>query len=123
MQFGEALDTSTAHKLISTAIDAGITAFDTAEMYPVPPSAATAGASERVLGSWLASAPVPRDSISIITKVAGPGSMEWLRGGPARLDGGAVTAALDGSLGRLGVDCVDCLLLHWPDRYVLKREL
>ena len=37
-------------------------------------------------------------------------------GGPAALDGAALTAALDGSLARLGTDCVDCLLLHWPDR-------
>ena len=116
MQFGEALDAPTSHRLLSAAVDHGVTAFDVAEMYPVPPRAATAGASERTLGAWLASSPLPRDAVTIITKVAGPGDMEWLRGGPSVLDGAALTAALDGSLGRLGVDCVDCLLLHWPDR-------
>lgn len=116
MQFGEALDAPASHRLLATALDAGITAFDTAEMYPVPPTAATSGASERILGAWLATSPAPRDALTIITKVAGPGAMPWLRGGPARLDGAALTAALEGSLTRLGVDCVDCLLLHWPDR-------
>lgn len=114
MQFGEALDRATSHRLLGAALDAGITAVDTAEMYPVPPAAATAGASERVLGDWLAT--LPRDAVTVITKVAGPGNMPWLRGGPTVLDGAALTTALDGSLARLRVDCVDCLLLHWPDR-------
>jgi aryl-alcohol dehydrogenase-like predicted oxidoreductase len=116
MQFGEALDAPASHRLLSAAADRGVTSFDVAEMYPVPPTAATAGASERILGAWLAKCPLPRDALTIITKVAGPGSMEWVRGGPAALDGAALTAALDGSLARLGTDCVDCLLLHWPDR-------
>lgn len=116
MQFGEALDTPTSHRLLCTAADHGITSFDVAEMYPVPPRAATAGASERALGAWLATSRLPRDAVTIITKVAGPGDMAWLRGGPSVLDGAAVTAALEGSLARLGTDCVDCLLLHWPDR-------
>lgn len=42
--------------------------------------------------------------------------MDWLRGGPARLDGANITAALDASLARLGTDYVDLLQLHWPDR-------
>ena len=116
MQFGEALDTHASHRLLSAAHDRGVTSFDVAEMYPVPPRRETAGASERVLGAWLATARVPRDKVTIVTKVAGPGALDWIRGGPRMLDGAALTVALDGSLTRLGVDCVDCLLLHWPDR-------
>lgn len=114
MQFGEALAEAESHALLSQAVDGGVTAFDVAEMYPVPPAADTSGASERILGTWLRTR--RREDYQIISKVAGPGSMPWLRGGPARLDGRALTAALDGSLVRLGVDCVDLFLLHWPDR-------
>jgi hypothetical protein len=63
--------------------------------------------------------PVPaRDAVVIATKAAGPsGQMPWIRGGPASLDAPNITAALDGSLRRLGVDCIDLYQLHWPDRW------
>ena len=48
--------------------------------------------------------------------MAGPGGMEWLRGGPAALDGPNIAAAVDTSLARLGTDHIDLLQLHWPDR-------
>lgn len=53
MLFGEGTDTNTAHRLLDAALDVGVTLFDTAEMYPVPQSADTQGASERILGDWL----------------------------------------------------------------------
>jgi aryl-alcohol dehydrogenase-like predicted oxidoreductase len=116
MQHGEALDAAAAAAQLSAAADAGVDFFDTAEMYPVPQRAATAGASEAILGRWLRGQ--RREAYTICTKVAGPGGMDWLRGGPAALDGPNIAAAIDGSLRRLGVDCIDLLLLHWPDRYV-----
>lgn len=54
----------------------------------------------------------------VATKVAGPGGMDWLRGGPAKLDGANITAAIEGSLQRLGTDHLDLVQLHWPDRRV-----
>lgn len=117
MQFGEGLSEADSHRLCSAAVDAGLSSFDCAEMYPVPQSARTAGVSEAILGSWM-KARKRRDDVQIITKVTGPGGMAWVRGGPPRLDGAGVRAALDGSLARLKTDGVDLLLLHWPDRYV-----
>ena len=52
----------------------------------------------------------------VCTKVAGPGAMDWLRGGPASMDGKNITEAIDGSLRRLQTDYIDLVLLHWPDR-------
>lgn len=77
------------------------------------------GRSEAILGTWLRrQRQVPRSSLVLATKVAGPGGMEWLRGGPLRLDAANITAALDASLARLGTDHVDLLQLHWPDRCI-----
>ncbi|RME86198.1 MAG: aldo/keto reductase, partial [Zetaproteobacteria bacterium] len=51
------------------------------------------------------------------TKVCGP--THWcphIRGGCARLDEANIRAAVEGSLKRLGVDCIDLYQTHWPDR-------
>lgn len=119
MLFGESTPPAEAERLLGLAADAGVNCFDTAEMYPVPQAAATQGRSEEVLGAWLRRQRLrPRCDLVVATKVSGPGGMGWLRGGPARLDGANITAALDASLRRLGTDYVDLLQLHWPDRYV-----
>lgn len=57
-----------------------------------------------------------REDHCVISKVAGPGSMHWIRGGPAAADGRNILEALECSLRRLQVDCIDCYLIHWPDR-------
>lgn len=51
-----------------------------------------------------------------MTKVAGPGGMKWLRGGPVCLNGKNITTALEGSLRCLRTNYVDVLLLHWFHR-------
>ncbi|PRW60379.1 Aldo keto reductase [Chlorella sorokiniana] len=118
MLFGESTPPDVAERLLSQAAEAGATFFDTAEMYPVPQAAETQGRSEEILGAWLRKQPQPRDAFIVATKVSGPGGMTWLRGGPAALNAANIAAAIDGSLQRLGVDCIDLLQLHWPDRYV-----
>jgi aryl-alcohol dehydrogenase-like predicted oxidoreductase len=114
MLCGEQISERESHALFSYAADNGIAAWDTAEMYPVPQSVATQGQSEAILGSWLQKE--CRDAHWITTKVAGPGSMPWLRGGPLKLSKKDILDAVDGSLRRLQTDFVDCVLLHWPDR-------
>lgn len=83
----------------------------------MPQQAATQGRSEAILGAWLRQLPpAARDRLILATKVAGPGGMPWLRGGPHALDARNIRKAIDGSLARLGVDRIDLLQLHWPDR-------
>ena len=39
---------------MDAAIDYGVNLFDTAELYPVPPSATTYGGTETITGNWFA---------------------------------------------------------------------
>ncbi|CAL8462223.1 g1754 [Coccomyxa elongata] len=117
MLFGESTTACSAATLLNQAAESGVNFFDTAEMYPVPQRAATQGRSEAILGSWLRSR--CREDFVIATKVTGPsGQMTWIRNGPSALDSASITAAIDGSLQRLGTDYIDLYQLHWPDRYV-----
>jgi hypothetical protein len=45
-------DYATASRLMSACAEAGASFFDSGEMYPVPPSEATWGRSEEMLGRW-----------------------------------------------------------------------
>lgn len=116
MLFGESTDEATAHRLLDVAAEHGITFFDSAEMYAIPQTAANQGLSEQILGRWLRKR--RRSDFQVATKIAGPGGMDWLRCGPVALDSPNIAAAIDGSLLRLGIDCIDLIQLHWPDRYV-----
>ncbi len=53
MLFGESTEEGTAWQLLDACMDAGVNFFDTAEMYPVPQSAASSGRSEEILGRWM----------------------------------------------------------------------
>lgn len=118
MMYGDSICTDDAFAQMDHAFEHGIVSFDSAEMYPVPQCAETQGASERCIGEWMVSRKIPRDAVELSTKVSGPGGMDWIRGGPERLDGENIVAAVENSLKRLNTEYVDTLLLHWPDRYV-----
>ena len=53
MTFGLQADEATSFAIMDRAVEAGIDFFDTAEMYPVPPSAELFGVTEEVVGRWL----------------------------------------------------------------------
>jgi aryl-alcohol dehydrogenase-like predicted oxidoreductase len=115
MTFGEQNTRDEAFAQLDAALEAGVNFIDTAEIYPVPPRAETYGATEEIIGRWLADRGT-RDRVVLATKVAG--RADWLphiRGGP-KLTMAQMAAALDGSLKRLRTDRVDLYQLHWPDR-------
>jgi aryl-alcohol dehydrogenase-like predicted oxidoreductase len=115
MTFGEQTTVADAHAQLDYALAEGINFIDTAEMYAVPPRPETFGASETIIGQWLARQ--PRDQIIIATKVAGPArNLDWIRNGPAALDRANIRAAVDGSLRRLQTDTIDLYQIHWPER-------
>ena len=116
MTFGAQNSAAEAHAQLDQAIDGGITFIDTAELYPAPASAKLYGETERLIGQWLARSG-KRQHLILATKVAGPAAyVPWVRGGRSKHDAANLQAAVEGSLVRLGVDCIDLLQLHWPDR-------
>lgn len=113
MTFGNETPQDIAFSQMDRALDAGISFFDMAEMYPVNPVRdETAGVTERIVGRWMASRGT-RNRVQIATKVTGPGSS--IRQG-AGYSPANIRQMLDASLQRLGVDCVDLYQLHWPVR-------
>lgn len=114
MTYGEQNTEQEAHQQLDYALAQGINFLDTAEMYPVPPKQETQGLTEAYIGSWLEKRKC-RDKIILATKVAGPGMMEYLRGG-VELSRKQIKQALQASMQRLKTDYIDLYQVHWPAR-------
>lgn len=116
MTFGTQADKRESFRIMDESVESGIDFFDTAEVYPVPPTAELSGLTEEWVGEWLKSK--PRESVILATKVAGA-AHGWfcppVRHGKAALDRVHLRKALEGSLNRLGTDYVDLYQIHWPD--------
>lgn len=102
---GAGLDETGAHAALDDAERLGISVVDTAFSY-------AAGASQRMIGSWLADDPDRVNRTTIVDKV---GVVE--RGGEIRLDLGFDSVLSQAAAGRarLGVDAVDVVMAHAPD--------
>lgn len=96
--FGWRLDARQSERVVHAALDAGVTLFDTADMYG-------ANDSERFLGQAL------RGRRAIIATKFGHAWNAVRKG--AHPDN--VRAAVEESLQRLQVDCIDLYQLHMPD--------
>ncbi|WP_457749802.1 aldo/keto reductase [Sulfurimonas sp.] len=124
MTFGtQTPDEKTAFEIMDKAYDMGVNFFDTAELYPVPPSSKLAGVTEEIVGRWLKTK--PRENIILATKVAGAAS-GWfvppVRHGLTAIDSFHIEKAVEGSLKRLGTDYIDLYQMHWPDTVVPIQE-
>jgi len=123
MTFGTQCDKPEAFKIMDKAYEAGVNFFDTAEIYPVPPSGELGGLTEEILGEWLQDR--PRDKMIIATKVAGAASGWFVpptRHGMTAIDRHHITKAIEGSLKRLKTDYIDLYQMHWPDTIVPIEE-
>lgn len=116
MTWGEQNSESEAHEQLDFAVAQGINFIDTAEMYPIPPQAATQGRTESIIGRWLARQ--QRDGLVVASKVAGPGRRDWIRNGRTDLTADVIAEACDTSLARLQTDYLDLYQIHWPQRNV-----
>ena len=116
MTFGEQNTQAEAFQQLEYALDQGLFFWDTAEMYPVPPKPETQGATETILGNWIAQRG-KRDQLFIASKIAGPSQGgSHIRDGQTRFTAAEISSAIDGSLKRLQSDYIDLYQLHWPQR-------
>jgi aryl-alcohol dehydrogenase-like predicted oxidoreductase len=105
--FGRRIDDEAARAVVDAAIEAGVTLFDTADMYGID------GGSEKALGEILGKR---RDQIVLATKFGhqkgdmGYGPAAGAKGGRAY-----IRRAITESLRRLRTDYIDLYQLHTPD--------
>jgi len=105
------LDLDASRPIIRAALEAGITTFDTANVYSL-------GSSEEITGKVLGEL-AKRDEVLIFTKVNG----EMGPGPNGRgLSRGAIMTQIDASLRRLGTDYVDLYQIHRFDPNVPIEE-
>lgn len=99
--FGGRIDERQTRQVVTAALDAGITFFDTADVYG-------GTHSEELLGKALGSR---RSEVVVATKFGVPLDDEHPGGGHPDY----VRRAVDDSLRRLGTDHIDLYQLHFPD--------
>ncbi len=95
--FGERIDAVRARAVVSAALDAGVTFFDTADVYG-------GSASEAILGEALGNR---RDEVVLATKFGNPVEGQGRGAHPAY-----IRIALEASLRRLRTDRIDLYQLH-----------
>ena len=95
-------DEQACHHMVDAALAAGVTLFDTADIYDF-------GTSEEFLGRALAGR---RDEVVLATKVGNAMSDDPLQRGLTRR---WITQSCDASLRRLGTDHIDLYQMHRPD--------
>ncbi|MFZ2963320.1 MAG: aldo/keto reductase [Rhodoglobus sp.] len=95
------VDPAETERIVSDALEVGYRHIDTAAIY----------GNEEGVGRAIAASGIPRDELFITTKL-------WNDEQGTE----SAYAAMDASLGRLGLDHVDLYLIHWPvpsrDRYL-----
>jgi aryl-alcohol dehydrogenase-like predicted oxidoreductase len=111
MTWGTDTQPDEAANQLAAFVDAGGTLVDTADVY-------ADGEAERMLGSLIDEI-VPRETIVLATKAVARRDDSPFGGGASR---GALLAALEGSLTRLGVDHLDLWQLHAWDTAVPFEE-
>src|SRR5690348_7742500 len=103
MTFGNQADEATSFAIMDAADEAGVSFFDTADVYPLGGDLSSVGATEAIVGRWL-HARGARERIVLATKCRG-------RMGPYPNDEGLsrkhIISACEVSLRRLDTDYLD----------------
>ena len=110
MNFGPQTSEPDSWAIMDRALELGINFFDTANRYGGDKGP---GATEEIIGRWLAQGGDRREKVVLATKVFGPMS-EWPNDG--RLSARHIRAACDASLRRLQTDHIDLYQMHHIDR-------
>lgn len=108
--FGWTVDEATSFQLLDRFEDAGLNTIDTADTYSTWAPGNKGGESEIIIGKWLKRSPGRREKMNIITKVGGEMTPE-----KKGLSGDYIMEAVEASLKRLQIECIDVYISHWPD--------
>jgi aryl-alcohol dehydrogenase-like predicted oxidoreductase len=108
--FGWSVDEKRSFELLDAFVDAGGNLIDTADVYSAWVPGNAGGESETIIGKWLKKSG-KRDRVVISTKVA-----KWAE--HPGLSPVNIRQAVDGSLQRLQVDCIDLYQAHQDDASV-----
>jgi aryl-alcohol dehydrogenase-like predicted oxidoreductase len=109
--FGWTIDERASFAVLDAFADHGFDAIDTADCYSAWAPGNKGGESETIIGNWLKARPGMREKMTIFTKVGSD------KGGPKEhgLSREWIMGAVERSLQRLGIDCIDLYFSHWPD--------
>jgi voltage-dependent potassium channel beta subunit len=107
VSFGPQLDVGRARDCLAAAYDAGVNFFDNAEVY-------SGGESERIMGAALAQLGWPRKSYVVSSKFFW--GLDDTVNASNTLNRKYLLEAIDPSLERLGLDHLDLIYCHRPDR-------
>jgi aryl-alcohol dehydrogenase-like predicted oxidoreductase len=110
MTFGWSADQHTSLAIMDAAYAAGLTFFDTADIYSRWVDGNQGGESETMIGQWLRTK--PRREIIIATKARGK---MWHGPNGEGLSRHHLIQAVEDSLRRLQTDTIDLYQTHWPD--------
>ncbi|WP_426687422.1 aldo/keto reductase [Rhodanobacter ginsengiterrae] len=112
--FGWSADEKRSFELLDAFVDAGGNLIDTADVYSAWVPGNAGGESETIIGKWLKKSG-KRDRVVIATKVA-----KWAE--HPGLSPVNIRQAVDGSLQRLQIDCIDLYQAHEDDASVPMAE-
>ena len=112
MQFGWSADEPNCHSILSRAVAHGCNFIDTADIYSRWVDGNDGGVSEQIIGSWLASSGVRRESLVLATKVRGQMGDGPNDQGLSRVH---IMQSVENSLRRLQTEYIDLYQVHWPD--------
>ncbi len=108
--FGWSVDEKRSFELLDAFVDAGGNLIDTADVYSAWVPGNSGGESETIIGKWLKRSG-KREQVVISTKVA-----KWAE--QPGLSPVNIRQAVDGSLKRLQIDCIDLYQAHEDDASV-----
>lgn len=110
MTFGWSSDEATSFSIMDEAVNAGITFFDTANIYSSWADGNVGGESETIIGKWMKTQ--DRRNIIIATKVRG---RMWDGANGEGLSRHHIIQSVEDSLKRLQTDYIDLYQTHWYD--------
>ena len=115
--FGWTVDKAQSFRLLDALVDAGLNAFDTADVYSAWVPGNQGGESETIIGEWL-KARGRRGDVVILTKAG----ME-MPGKGKGLSAAYLTRAIEDSLRRLGIETIDLYQAHRDDLVTPHEEV